>query len=275
MPKDIGKTLKECRTSAKMSVREISDLLTLEGYKASESTIYSWENGNSQPTPGALLTMCKAYGMEDVLSVFGYDGYKDDGSLMLDMCEINIIEKYRSLDQCGHEAVSYTLDRESERVRLLLEKDKLITEKDERIAELESKPTNIIEFGQYSEKVDVPERLIASYYSTSAGTGVFIMGNEVVDKIPIPDTLENRNVDYAIKVSGDSMEPEFHDGDTALVSQKSELSHGDIGIFIINGNAYIKEYGEKELISHNPESDNINISEYDNIVCMGKVVGKL
>ena len=78
MPKDIGKTLKECRISSKMSVKDISDLLTQKGYKASESTIYSWENGNSQPTPGALLTMCKAYGVEDVLSTFGYEGYKDD-----------------------------------------------------------------------------------------------------------------------------------------------------------------------------------------------------
>ena len=77
MIKDIGNTLKECRSRAKISVKEISDLLTNKGYKASESTIYSWENGNSQPTPGALLTMCQAYGIDDVLSTFGYNGYKE------------------------------------------------------------------------------------------------------------------------------------------------------------------------------------------------------
>ena len=37
-----------------------------------EKTIYSWENGNSQPTPDALLVMCRAYGVEDVLGTFGY-----------------------------------------------------------------------------------------------------------------------------------------------------------------------------------------------------------
>lgn len=115
MPKDIGKTLKECRVAAKMSVKEISDLLTLKGYKASESTIYSWENGNSQPTPGALLTMCKTYGVDDVLTVFGYDGYKDDGSLMLSMYEIEIVEKYRDLDSHGKEMVDFTLKKEWER----------------------------------------------------------------------------------------------------------------------------------------------------------------
>lgn len=46
-------------------------------------------------------------------------------------------------------------------------------------------------------------------------------------------------------------------------------------ISLMCGNAHIKEYGETELISRNPDADNIWISEYDNIVCMGKVVGKL
>ena len=101
MIKDIGNTLKECRSRAKISVKEISDLLTNKGYKASESTIYSWENGNSQPTPGALLTMCQAYGIDDVLSTFGYNGYKEDGSLQLNLNEIDHIEKYRLLDPHG------------------------------------------------------------------------------------------------------------------------------------------------------------------------------
>ena len=113
------------------------------------------------------------------------------------------------------------------------------------------------------------------FRSASAGEGVFILGNEVTDQITIPNTPENAKVDYAIKVSGRSMEPDYYDGDTVLVSQKVEINYGDIGIFIVNGNAYIKEYGKTELISHNPEADNIKISEHDNIVCMGKVIGKL
>lgn len=72
MPNNIGKTLKQCRNAAGISVKEISDLLTAKGFKASESTIYSWENNNSQPTPGALLVMCKAYGVSDILGTFGY-----------------------------------------------------------------------------------------------------------------------------------------------------------------------------------------------------------
>lgn len=72
MKSSIGETLKKCRLEANISVKEISDLLISKGFKASEKTVYSWENGNSQPTPDALLIMCKAYGVTDVLGTFGY-----------------------------------------------------------------------------------------------------------------------------------------------------------------------------------------------------------
>ena len=88
MPYDVGQTLKKCRINSKMTVKQISDILTQKGFKASESTIYSWENGNSQPTPGALLAMCEEYSITDVLSTFGYDGYNDDGSIQLSLKEI-------------------------------------------------------------------------------------------------------------------------------------------------------------------------------------------
>ena len=115
MPYDIGKKLKEYRNKSKMTVKEISILLSQKGFKASESTIYSWENGNSQPTPGALLTMCEAYGITNVLEAFGYDGYKPDGSIQPNIDEIDMIEKYRVLDNHGKEMVDFTLDKEYER----------------------------------------------------------------------------------------------------------------------------------------------------------------
>ncbi len=77
MGQSIGETLKKCRIKAGKSVKEISDLLISKGFKASEKTIYSWEKNNSQPTPGALLIMCKAYGINDVLETFGYGQKKN------------------------------------------------------------------------------------------------------------------------------------------------------------------------------------------------------
>ena len=71
MKSTVGETLRKCRIAAGKSVREMSELLTSNGFKASEKTIYSWENGNSQPNPDALLVMCQAYGVKDVLGTFG------------------------------------------------------------------------------------------------------------------------------------------------------------------------------------------------------------
>lgn len=115
MSKDIGKTLKECRIAAKISVKQISDILTAKGFKASESTIYSWENNNSQPTPGALFVMCDTYGIDDILRTFGYNGYREDGSLQLNINEVEIIEKYRVLDEHGRDMVDTVLIKEYDR----------------------------------------------------------------------------------------------------------------------------------------------------------------
>ena len=263
MPKEIGKTLKEFRISSKISVKEISDRLTQKGYKASESTIYSWENGNSSPTPGALLEMCDIYGIKDILRAFGYDGYNEDGSIRLTMYEIELVEKYRKLDKDGKKHIDSAIDWESDRTEQLHSYE-------EKLAAMKEPAANIIELQQHRTSHEVNY-----FHSVSAGSGIFILGNEAVDKIKIPDIPQFAKADYAIDVSGDSMEPDYHDGDVVLVSRDAEMRHGDVGIFVVNGNAYIKEYGETELISRNPACDNIPILDSDNIVCMGKVIGKL
>lgn len=184
--------------------------------------------------------------------------YGKSSGFSVDYDEMEHIKKYRELDIHGREMVDFTLEKETDRIK--------------KYGKLLESPAAIIDI---SIPHDDTGRLVKYFRSASAGEGVFILGNEVTDQITIPNTPENAKVDYAIKVSGRSMEPDYYDGDTVLVSQKVEINYGDIGIFIVNGNAYIKEYGKTELISHNPEADNIKISEHDNIVCMGKVIGKL
>ena len=84
----IGNTLRESRINAKMSVKQISDILTEQGYKASEKTIYSWESDNSKPDIEILMKLCDLYGIRDILKTFGYNGYKEDGSIQLNMKEL-------------------------------------------------------------------------------------------------------------------------------------------------------------------------------------------
>jgi len=70
---DIGAALRTARIAAKISVKEASAALLLRGIKATEKTIYSWETGNSQPSPDALLILCEMYGVSNVLDTFGYN----------------------------------------------------------------------------------------------------------------------------------------------------------------------------------------------------------
>ena len=136
-----------------------------------------------------------------------------------------------------------------------------------------STSATIVEFHPKQES-----KIIALPYfraGASAGTGIFILGNEAEDEIELPALPEYEAADFAIDVNGDSMEPDFSNEDIALVQRDAEMYVGDIGVFIVNGDAFIKELGEKELISKNKEYKNIPVRENDNVVCMGKVIGKV
>ena len=48
---------------------------------------------------------------------------------------------------------------------------------------------------------------------------------------------------------------------------------GEIGIFVVNGDAYIKELGDQCLISQNEKYKPIRIGESDSVYCCGRVIG--
>lgn len=56
------------------------------------------------------------------------------------------------------------------------------------------------------------------YYSlpVSAGTGNFLDSKEL-DEIYVKDTPEAEEADFVVAVSGDSIEPTYHDGDKVLI----------------------------------------------------------
>lgn len=112
------------------------------------------------------------------------------------------------------------------------------------------------------------------YYdnSVSAGTGLFL-DEAIAETLTVRNTPEAQQADYAIPVSGDSMEDEYHDGDIVLVKSCPCVRKGEVGIFLLDGNVYIKEYGEKCLISYNENYDPIDLSKFETAACLGKVLG--
>ena len=113
-----------------------------------------------------------------------------------------------------------------------------------------------------------------SIYKVSAGKGYSLDGEDW-EEINVVRTSESEQADFAVTVDGDSMLPDYKDGDIVLVKQQDTIELGQIGIFTMNNNqGFIKESGENCLISHNPDYDDIIPTENDIIKCCGLVLGK-
>ena len=112
------------------------------------------------------------------------------------------------------------------------------------------------------------------FVPVSAGFGN-PLDNEPAEEIEISDTPKHREGDYVVRVSGDSMFPQFSDGDMVLVKEQPSIEIGEIGIFVLNGDSYIKKLGVNELISLNQKYPPKPYSSSDDIRCLGKVLCKI
>lgn len=234
--------LKSARTDKGLKQQDVAEQL---GIKA--NTISNWEKGRTEPDIDTFVKLCDIYEIDcaSLLSdVYAFKRISNDISLS----EYNLIKKYRDLDDHGQETVSYILDRELKRTQQL----------EKTAAETQRSNIRII---QYYQKL------------ASAGNGQVIFEDMAVDRIEIPDIPEYKRVSYAIGVNGKSMEPLYYDGDILLVEPTCQIDIGEIGVFIVGNNAYVKKLGESELISLNKGHRNIPLTEDSK--CMGRVVDTL
>lgn len=93
--------------------------------------------------------------------------------------------------------------------------------------------------------------------------------------IKVPATNLTQRASFALRAHGDSMEPAYFDGDIVLVDADAVVNIEDIGIFIVNGEGFIKHRGKDRLISLNNKYKDIRIGADDTCVCKGKVIGSL
>lgn len=162
------------------------------------------------------------------------------GSSTINPSEQSLLEKYRDLDDHGKELVDLVLEKEHERC----------------IASITEKPA-ALRIYTYMQKI------------AAAGNGFYF------DDIPT-ETIEAPympGADFIIGVSGDSMEPTYIDGDLVYVEKRQIIHSGEIGIFMIHNECYIKEVTDEGLKSHNPKYKLIPGDE--SIQCIGKVLGKV
>ena len=195
----------------------------------------------------------------------------------LDSSEIRMIEEYRSLDEHGRELVELVIGKERERIT------------EEEYAKNVPQPVSIRKDGliiggsgerhRYGDSGArrVSKRQITLYdLPVSAGPGEYLDGDGA-GKISIPSSVTGpaANADFALRISGNSMEPKYHSGDILLVEDTDAVEVGDPCVYILDGNGYFKIFGGDCLISLNLEYGRIMLKDFEQVTCAGKVLGRM
>lgn len=133
----------------------------------------------------------------------------------------------------------------------------------------------LVASGLYSGMPGYRQRTLPLYdLAVSAGTGQFLDGEsyELIDASDAP-----RRADYALRIAGDSMEPEISDGSVVWVHGCETLESGKIGVFAYGGQAYCKRLRINStgtmLISTNIDYAPIIIRDFGELRVLGEVVG--
>lgn len=247
-----GEKLKEARKQKNFTQKQLAKLIG-----AAHNSISDWENNKNKPDPDTIELLC---GVLKVTPNYLLASTEEDFSPK----EKSFIKKYRFISEHspeGVKTVNYILDREHEIA--------------ERIANLKKENldhSNTVEFQPISSS---QKTRTLNYYQrlASAGTGQFVFDDVPVDLIEIPDISEYKKVKYAIGVNGRSMEPLYYDGDILLVEPCKEIDIGEIGIFIVDGDSFVKKLGKDILISVNEDYSDIPITKETH--CLGLVVDKI
>ena len=205
------------------------------------NAVSNWERGRARPDVNLLPDICEA------LQITLYQLYGlDDPSVKYTAVEDAFMENYRQLTP-GHQYA------------------------------LRAMAQNLLQV-QQAEGCREIHKLTRFEHQLSAGIGD---PNEFEDSgtpIYVYDDSLTCRADCVFTVNGDSMEPQYHDGDLVLVRRipdAPELKEGEIGAFIVGNETYIKEYREDGLHSLNPKYDVMRFSDEESVYLIGRVMGVL
>ncbi|HCZ7615853.1 TPA: helix-turn-helix transcriptional regulator [Staphylococcus aureus] len=139
----------------------------------------------------------------------------------------------------------------------------------EQLEEQNSKGDNVVDINSYKQE-KTPVNVNGC---VSAGVGERLHDETLFTEMvkgPIPTH------DLALKVNGDSMEPMFKDGEIIFVGKTHNIKNGQIGIFIIEEEAYVKKVFVEDdrltLVSLNKDYDDLHFYRNESVRLIGKVI---
>lgn len=169
------------------------------------------------------------------------------------------------------------LDKHGKRVvRLVADEEKSRCEADRQEKSSSSAPLKIQKQREQMEAAEEITPIVTlpqpyTQVAAAEGAGAFLMDSEY-DEITLELNDYTQKADTILKVVGRSMEPEIHDGDRILVREQPSVNIGEIGVFILDGQGYLKEWAVDKLISLNPNIEDVCIGDLQQVECYGKFI---
>lgn len=234
-----GSRLKEQRERCGLTQKQLAEKLGV-----TQGAVGNYESGLSSMKAELLY---KIFDILDCDANFLFqDEMNQKSASQFSIEEQTHIKKYRVLDAHGKDMVDTVLEKEYDRV---------MSPAIEEVSGNQAKTS-----------------LLFFEFPASAGTGENLPEEEK-RYIMMPKRLVPNYADCCIRVSGNSMEPNYCDGDIVFVQLAESIPVGSIGIFTLNGDGYIKKLGHNQLISLNPNYAPISFGDGDSIRCVGRVLG--
>ncbi|MBQ1602900.1 MAG: LexA family transcriptional regulator [Oscillospiraceae bacterium] len=215
----------------------------------SPSAVSNYENDLSSPKEEILLRLFDALQVDPN---YLYHGSYHASDFTFSHAERELIEKYRMLSSVGRQTVHTIMDA-------------LRDYRDEIVGELGTAETET--------------RVIPLYRTPAAAGYASPVFGEDFDYLTVDETVP-RGAEFAVRIQGDSMEPEIADGSVIYVN-RDPMENGDVGIFWVDGDMLCKQYyhdplGMTYLFSLNRERADADVvfsgSSGRTLVCFGRVI---
>lgn len=221
---------------------------------------------SDSPKLSTVVAICNALDCSLEYIVSGIPENTNNYTLSAD--EIEFVESYRALDEWGRRALQALAREEGARIAAKEEGEK---------SGDSARILSPLPGGRYASvgRARTGKRSISLYeLPVSAGVGVYL-DEARSESISIPNNDRTAEADYALRISGNSMEPKYHDGDVLLVQECESVEVGELGIFLLDGCGFFKTYGGDRLLSINPAYGPILLKDFESVLCKGRVIGRL
>ncbi len=204
----IGIKLAEARKQVGLSQVEVSKALNGYGLSFPSQAISKWEMGYTMPNALTLLALCDLYQIDNPVNYFtGAVPESLEFSPLLSQKGLNMLQSFKEL----------------------------------LIASGQFKPVTR-RTTKFAEQARVIEMKV-SRMPASAGVGNFL-DDEQFELVQFAESSIPAGAEFGIRISGDSMLPNYTDEQIVWVEQCDELNPGEVGIFVYDGAGYIKQYQE-------------------------------